>query len=76
MEVQSRACKSVRSEKMIYNYSVRKRTGQEYKRLSTIIIQRRIELMRKLDRMERKLNEVVDEAEFAGFENYIQNRVG
>jgi len=34
MEVQSRACKSVRSEKMIFNYSIRKRNTQEYKRLS------------------------------------------
>ena len=35
------------------------------------MIQRRIELGRKLDRMERRLVEVVDEADFAAFENYI-----
>ena len=29
----------------------------------------------KLERMEQKLSETVDEAEFCGFENYIQNRV-
>lgn len=39
------------------------------------MLQRRIELRQKLERMERKLAEVVDEAEFCGFENYIQNRV-
>ena len=38
-------------------------------------MQRKIELRQKIDRMERKLGEVVDEAHFAGFENYLQNRV-
>ena len=32
-------------------------------------------MKQKIERMEKKLAETVDEAEFCGFENYIQNRV-
>ena len=75
MEVPSKACKSIMSDFLIYNYSIRKRNPVEYRLLSQLILQRKIELSQKLERMEKKLREVVDEAEFCGFENYIQNRV-
>ena len=44
MEVQSKACKSIQSDKLIYNYAIRKRTPAEYRRLSQLMLQRRIEL--------------------------------
>lgn len=47
----------------------------EYRRLTHLILQRKIEIKQKIERMEQKLSEVVDEADFCGFENYIQNRV-
>lgn len=71
MEEQSRACKSIRSEKLIWNYGIRKRKPEEYRLLSHLMMQRKIELRQKIDRMERKLGEVVDEAHFAGFEGYL-----
>ena len=44
MEVPSEACKSIQSDKLIFNYSIRKRTPQEYRLLSQLILQRKIEL--------------------------------
>lgn len=75
MEIPSKGCKSIQSEKLIFNYSIRKRTPVEYRRLNTLILQRKIEIKQKIERMEQKMTEVVDEAEMCGFENYIQNRV-
>ena len=75
MDVQSKGCKSIQSDKLIFNYAIRKRSDAEKRRLTTLIRQRKIEIRQKIDRMEQKLSEVVDEADFCGFENYIQNRV-
>ena len=44
MEVQQEGCKSIQSDKLIYNYSIRKRTDQEFRRLRLLILQRNIEL--------------------------------
>jgi len=71
MEVQLKACKSIASDKKIFNYSIRKRTPKEYRLLTQLILQRKIELRQKLERMERKMREVVDDADFCGFENYL-----
>lgn len=71
MEVQNRGCKSIQSDKLIFNFAIRKRTPVEYRRLTQLILQRKIEMKQKIERMEKKLAETVDEAEFCGFENYI-----
>lgn len=70
-----RACKSIAGDKLIYNYAIRKKTPQEERILRHLKLQRQIELRHKLERMEQKLTEVVDEADYCGFENYIANRV-
>lgn len=44
MKVKSTGCKSIQSEKIIYNYSIRDRTPVEYRRLSALILQRKIEI--------------------------------
>ena len=56
---------------MIYNYAIRKKSPQEDRRLKHLRRQRKIELMQKLERMEHKQAEILDEAEFCGFENYL-----
>ena len=71
MKVHSRACKSIRSDKMIWNYAIRNRTEPEYRLLTHLMNKRKIEMRQKIDRMERKLFEAVEEAEFCGFENYL-----
>lgn len=38
MEIPSKGCKSIQSEKIIFNYAIRKRTPAEYRRLSTLIL--------------------------------------
>ena len=76
MEVQSIACKSINSDKLIFNYAIRKRSPMEYRRLQLLITQRKIELKQKLKRMEEKMAEVIDEAEYtSAFENYMMNRI-
>jgi len=75
MEVQLKACKSIQSSKLIWNYAIRKRTPTEYRLLSSLILQRKVELRQKLERLEKNMREVIQEADFCGFENYIQNRV-
>ena len=44
MEVQQEGCKSIQSDKLSYNCSIRKRTDQEFRRLRLLILQRNIEL--------------------------------
>ena len=50
-----KACKSIMSEKLIYNYAIRERSPQEKRLLKYLILQRRLELTNKLARMEQKL---------------------
>mmetsp|Transcript_16750 Transcript_16750/g.22589 ORF Transcript_16750/g.22589 Transcript_16750/m.22589 type:complete len:124 (+) Transcript_16750:729-1100(+) len=44
MEEPQRACKSIQSDKLIFNYSIRKKTGPEARILKHLILQRKIEL--------------------------------
>lgn len=61
---------------LVYNYGIRKRTPEEQRRLIQIINFRRNELKEKVKRMEEKMAEVLDEAEFTRIkESYIMNRM-
>ena len=51
-EGQQRACKSIQSDKLIYNYAIRKTTPAEKRIMKHLILQRKIELRHKLERME------------------------
>lgn len=76
MEVQSTACKSINSDKLIFNYAIRKKDMDEERRLNLLRTQRKIELRQKLKRMEEKIMEIIDEAEYtSAFENYMMNRI-
>ena len=76
MEVPGESCKSIQSDKLIYNYAIRKREPAEMKRLGLIKHQRKIELRQKVDRLEKKHREALDEAEFNNaMEEYIMNRI-
>lgn len=50
MLVQQKACKSISSDTLIWNYPVRKRITPEERRLNQIINLRRMELIEKLDK--------------------------
>ena len=76
MEVKSKACKSIQSDKLIWNYAIRKREPNENRRLGFLINQRKIELRQKIERMEKKYREALDEMEFnGGHEEFIMNRI-
>lgn len=76
MEVQNKAIKSIMGDMLVFNYGIRKRTPEELRRLNQIINFRKNELKEKLQRIEQKLSEVLDEAEFSRIkEGYIMNRV-
>ena len=76
MEVPGESCKSIQSDKLIYNYAIRKREPAEMKRLGLIKHQRKIELRQKVDRLEKKHREALDEAEFNNaMEEYVMNRI-
>jgi hypothetical protein len=76
MEVQNKAIKSIKSDMLVFNYGIRKRNPEEIRRLNQIINFRRNELREKLQRIEQKLSEVLDEAEFSRVkEGYIMNRL-
>ena len=76
MEVQSKACKSIQSDKLIFNYAIRKREPKETRRRGFLWNQRKVELRQKVERLEKKHREALDEAEFNGaHEEYIMNRI-
>ena len=58
MEVQSTACKSIQSDKLIFNYAIRKREPKENRRLGFLFNQRKVELRQKVERLEKKHREV------------------
>ena len=61
MEVQQRAVKSISSEEILHNFSIRKKNPEEQKILAIIIRQRQIELTEKYKRIEANMKEVLDE---------------
>ena len=72
----SRACKSIQSDKLIFNYAIRKREPKEKRRLAFLKLQRKVELRQKVARLEAKHREALDEAAFNGaHEGYIMNRI-
>jgi hypothetical protein len=76
MEVQSKAVKSIKGDTLVFNYSIRKRTPEETRRLQQIINFRRMELKEKIQRIEQRINEVLDEVDFSRIkEQYIMNRI-
>lgn len=77
---QQKACKSISSDTLIWNYPIRKRITPEQRRLNQIISLRRMELIEKLDRDQEKdkgkILEALNEADFtAHIEDYLMNRV-
>lgn len=77
MEIQSKACKSILSDRMLFNYSIRKRLPEEERIYKQIIIQRKIELMEKYSKIERGVSEALKETEFSQEKNeeYFMNRI-
>lgn len=76
MEVPSESVKSIQSDKLIFNYSIRKREQQEQRRLTLIKQQRKIEIRQKVERLEKKHREALEECDFnGGMEEYIMNRI-
>ena len=65
MEIQSKACKSILGDKMLFNFSIRRRRTEEERVYKQIIIQRKIELMEKYSKMEKGVFEALKETEFS-----------
>lgn len=65
MEIQSKACKSILTEKLLFNFSLRKRRPEEERLYKQIVIQRKIELMEKQARAEKSIIEALNETEFS-----------
>eukprot|EP00347_Sterkiella_histriomuscorum_P023011 403336298 len=77
MDIQNKAIKSIKGDMLVFNYGIRKRAPEEHRRLHQIINFRRNELREKLQRLESKLQEVLDENDFSRLkEGYIMNRIG
>lgn len=77
MLVQSKACKSILSDKMLFNFSIRKLRIEEERIYKQIVIQRKIELMEKYRRIEHGVFEALKETEFSSEKNeeYFMNRI-
>jgi len=76
MDVQSKAIKSISTETLLFNFSIRKRTSQEQKVLNMVFNQRRVELTDKYKRIEAQIKEVLDECEYSKIkEGYFLNRM-
>lgn len=86
MEVQSKAVRSVKGDTLVFNYSLRKKTPEESRRLQQIINFRKNELREKIARTENKIAELLDSADFSRLQNekpggflkteaYIMNRI-
>lgn len=45
MEVQSKACKSILNDQLLWNFSLRKRRPEEERLYKQIVTQRKVELM-------------------------------
>lgn len=76
MDIQSTAIKSIQSDKLIFNYAIRKKESKETRRLGFLLNQRKVELRQKLERLEKKHREALDEVEFnGGLEDFIMNRI-
>jgi hypothetical protein len=76
MEIPSKAVKSIKGDTLIFNYSLRKKTPEESKRLQQIVTFRKCELREKIARIEAKITEVLDQADFSRVkEQYIMNRI-
>ena len=65
MLVQSEACKSMLSDKNLFNFSIRKPRIEEERIYKQIVIKRRIELMEKYRRLEHGVFEALKETEFS-----------
>ena len=76
MEVPQKAIQSIQSDTLIFNYPIRKRTPAELRRLNQVESIRKIEIREKLQHMENKVKECLDEEAFSkDVENYFMNRV-
>jgi hypothetical protein len=65
MSTQAKAARSLMSEVLLHNYSVRSRSDPERALLKQITIQRKLELSTKYNRVEKKQNEAINELDFS-----------
>ena len=75
MKSQAKACRSLMSEVLLHNYSIRSRSDNERTLLKQIVIQRKLELSGKYARQDKKANEAINETDFSiNKEQYFMNR--
>ena len=65
MEVQSKACKSILNDQLLWNFSLRSLRPEEKRIYKQIELQRKIELMSRAQRLEKQVKEALDECEFS-----------